>query len=97
MSLIGWDPLAVIIIPVELTEITSMYVPEHFVWLVAAVSTLPVVLVVKLVIHTLMIPPTATVNAIKRTTAIIGLIPFDDMLTIFRIGFELYINIINLA
>ena len=49
----------------------------HFVWFVAAVSTLPVVIDVKVVSHRLSMPPTDTVKAIKRTTAIIGLIAFD--------------------
>jgi hypothetical protein len=59
------------------TEATFIQVVAHLIWSVVEFSTLLVVVVVRPVIHRLNIPPTATVNAIKRTVAIIGLMAFE--------------------
>jgi len=74
------DPLFVITIPELVTVVMSMYVDAHFVTSVDAFSTLAVLVLVKLVNHTLRMPPTATVKAIRRTVAIIALIPFISIL-----------------
>jgi hypothetical protein len=74
---IVWLPLLVSITPFEVTERTLTHVVAHLIWSVVAFSTLLVVVVVRPVSHRLSIPPTATVKAIRRTVAIIGLIALE--------------------
>jgi len=84
---ISCDPRFVIITELLLTEITSIYVPAHFVWFVEADSTLCVVVSVNPVSHRLIMPPIATVKAIKRTTATIGLMAFDFIVIFINLTF----------
>jgi len=67
----------VITTPVGVTEMTFIHVEAHLTWSVVVFSTLLVVVVMSPVSHRLNMPPTATVNAIRRTVAIMGLIALD--------------------
>ena len=72
--------------PVGVTEMTFIHVEAHLIWSVVVFSTLPVVVVVRPVSHMLSIPPTATVKAIRRTVAIIGLIALGINIQIYYLS-----------
>lgn len=78
-----WEPLFVTRTAFAVTETTSGYVPIQAVWFSDTDETPAPIVLVKPVIQTLMSPPIATVKAMSRIVATIGLIALLFIMKIY--------------